>query len=64
VLDPTYTAKTFAAALDRVNALAEAGGEPKTVLYWHTLSSAPLAPLLAGAPAEGAIDPRVRRLLE
>jgi len=62
-LDPTYTAKTFAAALDRVNAFAEAGGPPKTVLYWHTLSSAPLAPLLAGAPGEDAIDPKVRRLL-
>jgi len=45
VLDATYTAKTFAAALDLVSA-----GSSKTILYWHTLSSAPFAPLLSGAP--------------
>ncbi len=39
-LDPTYTAKTFAAALD----LAASGTTP-VVLYWHTLSSAPLTAL-------------------
>jgi D-cysteine desulfhydrase len=44
-LDPTYTAKTFAAALARVEE-----GREKVVLYWHTLSSAPLGPLLEGAP--------------
>jgi 1-aminocyclopropane-1-carboxylate deaminase/D-cysteine desulfhydrase-like pyridoxal-dependent ACC family enzyme len=38
-LDPTYTAKTFAAALDAVERRAE-----RTILYWHTLSSAPLLP--------------------
>lgn len=57
-LDPTYTAKAFAAALDRV-----ASGGVQTVLYWHTLSSAPMAPLLAAAPREEELDPRVRRLL-
>jgi D-cysteine desulfhydrase len=62
VLDPTYTAKAFAAALERVDVLRQESA-PKTVLYWHTLSSAPAAPLLAGAPAEGALDPRIRRLL-
>jgi len=41
-LDLTYTAKTFAAAVDHTRAL-EAG----TVLYWHTLSSAPMAPLVS-----------------
>jgi 1-aminocyclopropane-1-carboxylate deaminase/D-cysteine desulfhydrase-like pyridoxal-dependent ACC family enzyme len=46
-LDGTYTAKSFAAALDVVQ-----GGREKVVLYWHTLSSAPMAPLLEGAPAE------------
>jgi 1-aminocyclopropane-1-carboxylate deaminase/D-cysteine desulfhydrase-like pyridoxal-dependent ACC family enzyme len=56
-LDPTYTAKSFAAALDRV-----ASGRERTILYWHTLSSAPLAPLLVGAPAEDELDPRLRRL--
>jgi 1-aminocyclopropane-1-carboxylate deaminase/D-cysteine desulfhydrase-like pyridoxal-dependent ACC family enzyme len=44
-LDPTYTAKTFAAVLDVV-----ASGRFRRVLYWHTLSSASLAPLLAEAP--------------
>jgi D-cysteine desulfhydrase len=58
VLDETYTAKTFAAALDRV-----AEGRLPTILYWHTLSSADLGPLLAGAPPLDAIDPRLRRLL-
>lgn len=42
-LDTTYTAKAFAAALDRV-----AEGRDQNVLFWHTLSSAPLLPLLAG----------------
>jgi 1-aminocyclopropane-1-carboxylate deaminase/D-cysteine desulfhydrase-like pyridoxal-dependent ACC family enzyme len=58
VLDATYTAKTFAAALDRVR-----DGQDRTVLYWHTLSSAPLAPLLTDAPAEDALDPRLLRLV-
>src|SRR6185369_4771995 len=40
-LDDTYTAKAFAAALDRV-----ALGRDRTVLFWNTLSSADLAPLL------------------
>jgi 1-aminocyclopropane-1-carboxylate deaminase/D-cysteine desulfhydrase-like pyridoxal-dependent ACC family enzyme len=44
-LDPTYTAKTFAAALDQVRR------SPGVVLYWNTLSGRPLEPLLAGAPA-------------
>ncbi|HLK41665.1 MAG TPA: hypothetical protein VKU41_33180, partial [Polyangiaceae bacterium] len=57
-LDTTYTAKAFAAALDRV-----AAGREKTILYWHTLSSAPMAPLLEGAPELEAIDPALRALL-
>ena len=57
VLDDTYTAKAFAAALDRV-----AAGTERTILFWHTLSSAPLAPLLAGAPNEAELDPALRRL--
>jgi D-cysteine desulfhydrase len=61
-LDPTYTAKTFAAALARVEAMRDSP-TPKTVLYWHTLSSAAAGPLLLEAPEEGAIDARVRRLL-
>jgi D-cysteine desulfhydrase len=58
-LDPTYTAKTFASALWHVRA-RRAG----VVLYWHTLSSAPMARLLESAPAESALEERLRRLLE
>jgi 1-aminocyclopropane-1-carboxylate deaminase/D-cysteine desulfhydrase-like pyridoxal-dependent ACC family enzyme len=52
-LDLTYTAKTFAALLSRVEA-----GREKNILFWHTLSSAPMEPLLAGAP------PKLPRELE
>lgn len=45
-LDPTYTAKTFAALL-RDAAHARRG---ERLLFWNTLSSAEMAPLLAGAP--------------
>jgi 1-aminocyclopropane-1-carboxylate deaminase/D-cysteine desulfhydrase-like pyridoxal-dependent ACC family enzyme len=44
-LDVTYTAKAFAAALDLV-----ASARFRNVLYWHTLSSTPLAPLVERAP--------------
>ncbi len=57
-LDTTYTAKAFAAALDLV-----AKGRDANVLFWNTLSSAPMSALLEAAPAEDAIEPRVRRLL-
>jgi 1-aminocyclopropane-1-carboxylate deaminase/D-cysteine desulfhydrase-like pyridoxal-dependent ACC family enzyme len=57
-LDPTYTAKAFASALWHVRARRAAH-----VLYWHTLSSAPMEPLLEGAPREEAIDPALRALL-
>ena len=60
-LDPTYTAKAFAAALERVERLRDAAGA-KTVLYWHTLSSAPMAPLLVGAPDESLVPASVRGL--
>jgi 1-aminocyclopropane-1-carboxylate deaminase/D-cysteine desulfhydrase-like pyridoxal-dependent ACC family enzyme len=57
-LDTTYTGKTFAAALD----LPEADGP---VLFWHTLSSAPMAPILDGvhAPGEEALPADVGGLL-
>ena len=54
LLEPTYTAKTFAAAL----ALVEQGSFAR-VLYWHTLSSAPLTTMLAGAPQ---LPPELDRL--
>jgi D-cysteine desulfhydrase len=56
-LEHTYTAKAFAAALDLVRR-----GSARNVLFWQTLSSAPMGPLLAGAPSEDAIDPRLKRL--
>jgi 1-aminocyclopropane-1-carboxylate deaminase/D-cysteine desulfhydrase-like pyridoxal-dependent ACC family enzyme len=57
-LDATYTAKAFAAAL--WHARARRG---LVILYWHTLSSAPMGPLLDGAPKEKELGPRLRRLL-
>jgi 1-aminocyclopropane-1-carboxylate deaminase/D-cysteine desulfhydrase-like pyridoxal-dependent ACC family enzyme len=53
-LDSTYTGKAFACAL----ALAREG---KQVLFWHTLSTFPIEPLLAGAPV--ALPARLERLL-
>jgi 1-aminocyclopropane-1-carboxylate deaminase/D-cysteine desulfhydrase-like pyridoxal-dependent ACC family enzyme len=58
-LDPTYTAKAFAHALHR----AERTDGRQVILYWHTLSSLPLEPLLVGAPALEDLDWRMRRLL-
>jgi 1-aminocyclopropane-1-carboxylate deaminase/D-cysteine desulfhydrase-like pyridoxal-dependent ACC family enzyme len=57
-LDPTYTAKAFACALQHAR---DASGHA-TVLYWHTLSSAPLEPILARAPAGEVLDPSFARL--
>jgi 1-aminocyclopropane-1-carboxylate deaminase/D-cysteine desulfhydrase-like pyridoxal-dependent ACC family enzyme len=58
VLDPTYTAKAFASALWHVRAR-----QGRVILYWHTLSSAPMGPLLARAPNESELDPRLRGVL-
>lgn len=43
-LDPTYTSKAFACAL-----ACASSGDFANVLYWHTLSTAPLEPLLGEA---------------
>ncbi|HYQ43424.1 MAG TPA: pyridoxal-phosphate dependent enzyme [Polyangiaceae bacterium] len=56
-LDDTYTAKAFAAALDRV-----ALGRERVVLFWNTHSSAALAPLLVDAPEEHELPAALRRL--
>jgi len=56
-LDTTYTAKTVAGMLDRVGQPSMRG---KTVLYWHTLSSAP-PPALDGPAAP--LPPAFERLL-
>ncbi|MBM7113689.1 1-aminocyclopropane-1-carboxylate deaminase/D-cysteine desulfhydrase [Archangium primigenium] len=55
-LDLTYTAKAAAGLL----ALARAPSGPRRLLFWHSLSSAPLGPLLEGGPPPSA---RVRALL-
>lgn len=56
-LEPTYTAKAFGAALERlehpIKADATLGNESQSstaLLYWHTLSAAQPAQLLAAAP--------------
>jgi 1-aminocyclopropane-1-carboxylate deaminase/D-cysteine desulfhydrase-like pyridoxal-dependent ACC family enzyme len=56
-LEPTYTAKAFAAALELARATRHDNVPCKlrlhrrrTYLYWHTLSAVPLAALLVGAP--------------
>ena len=65
-LEPTYTAKAFACALGLAGAegfVSEFSGtynRPKRVLYWHTLSSAPLQPLLEQGPEE--LPPSVAKL--
>jgi 1-aminocyclopropane-1-carboxylate deaminase/D-cysteine desulfhydrase-like pyridoxal-dependent ACC family enzyme len=53
-LDPTYTAKAFACALSRARELPD-----ERVLYWHTLSSAPMGPFLEAAPP---LPPKLGRL--
>lgn len=46
-LDPTYTAKAFAKVLDLLQARPVSPlGRRLRVLYWHTLSAVPIAPLL------------------
>lgn len=58
-LDPTYTAKTFAAAVDEARRPRADG----PVLFWMTLSAPePFERLLSGAPALADLDPQVRRL--
>jgi len=67
VLDQTYTAKAFAAVLELLrNASSQQAptlGRPLRILYWHTLSAAPLEPLLRAAPRESELPAGVRRLL-
>jgi 1-aminocyclopropane-1-carboxylate deaminase/D-cysteine desulfhydrase-like pyridoxal-dependent ACC family enzyme len=54
-LDDTYTSKAFAAALDRI-----ALGSERHILFWHTLSSANMTPLLIGAPGEHELADELR----
>lgn len=59
-LDPTYTAKSFAGLLAERD-VRERGGERSTLLFWHTLSSVPMAKLLERAP--GRIEGDLASLL-
>lgn len=56
-LDPTYTAKAFAAALELARGEHPSLPAPQRVLYWHTLSVP-----LGGPPATGPLSPELERL--
>jgi 1-aminocyclopropane-1-carboxylate deaminase/D-cysteine desulfhydrase-like pyridoxal-dependent ACC family enzyme len=60
-LDQTYTAKAFACVLELLAEPVAAG--PRTLLYLHTLSAAPLAPLLEAAPRLDELPQALRGLL-
>jgi 1-aminocyclopropane-1-carboxylate deaminase/D-cysteine desulfhydrase-like pyridoxal-dependent ACC family enzyme len=61
VLDPTYTAKAFAAAL----AIARDAAPGESVLYWHTLAApGPFEALLAAAPPFDALPRSVQALAQ
>jgi D-cysteine desulfhydrase len=59
--EPTYTAKALAYALELIQCAP--GAKRTVVLYWHTLSAAPLEPLLSRAQSLAELPPRLRRLL-
>ncbi|RAL23627.1 1-aminocyclopropane-1-carboxylate deaminase [Lujinxingia litoralis] len=56
-LEPTYTAKTFAAIAADAESLAD-----KRVLYWHTLSGADLSGLLTRAQVDWDLPPEYQHL--
>lgn len=57
VLDPTYTAKAFAAALALARGEHRLGATPARILYWHTLSAA-----ADGNAATSPLPPELERL--
>jgi D-cysteine desulfhydrase len=57
-LDPTYTAKALNAAV-----ALSMGNPALVVLFWNTLSTTPLDPLLDRAPCFDELPPQLRRLL-
>jgi 1-aminocyclopropane-1-carboxylate deaminase/D-cysteine desulfhydrase-like pyridoxal-dependent ACC family enzyme len=59
ILDTTYTAKTFAHVLALVQCKRY-----RRILYWHTLSGAPMPPLLDNAPSEDDVLAELRVLLK
>jgi D-cysteine desulfhydrase len=65
VLDGTYTAKAFARVLEMAsNAKSVPRERPLRIVYWHTLSAAPLTPLLERAPARDELSRDLRRLFK
>lgn len=56
-LDPTYTAKAFAAALASSHAR-----DSRPILYWHTLSAQPLAGQRQGTTREQTLPPKLDAL--
>jgi hypothetical protein len=56
-LEPTYTAKAFASALQHT------ASSPGATLYWHTLSAHPLAPLLESPTNITPLPAALRALL-
>lgn len=71
-LDQTYTAKAFAMVLALLESAARAEGTahaplsaraPLKILYWHTLSARPLAPLLECGNSAVGLPTSLRQLL-
>lgn len=63
-LDPTYTAKAFAALCELARrGMPQIKKRPARLLYWHTLTATPLEPLLQSAPSEAELSIELRRLL-
>ena len=59
-LDPTYTAKTFAALLDFIRT---PGHEKESILFWHTYSSVDMTKKLQSMDYRG-LPPALRRIYE
>jgi len=58
-LEPTYTAKCFAAVLARI----ESGSAPGPLLFWNTVSSVDPLRSARGHPSEADLPPAIRRWL-
>jgi D-cysteine desulfhydrase len=66
ILEPTYTAKAFAAALALLaqpDRYGSCPSRPVRVLYWHTFSATELEPLLDGAPSMDSVPAELGALL-
>ena len=59
-LDPTYTAKTFAALYDFIKTT---GNEKEPILFWHTYSSADMTDQVQSVDYRG-LPPALRNIYE